>query len=102
MQERFENAGLRFPADVGVCVIRRSWGPPGSDAPKDLTIGSLSVMLSYESIQTGEELARAHVYEFPDGSHRGTPDPKRLRGEGDTLYILDRSLDSPEFFGFPR
>lgn len=92
MQERFEEEGLREPELLGIEVIDAKVGVPGQDAPDDLVIGSSSVMLSYRIIETGEEVAVAHVYRYPDGSPRGTPDPKYLR-VGDTIYVLDRSLD---------
>jgi len=92
IQEAFENEGLREPALFGIEVIDAKIREPGPNAPDDLTVGSTSVMLSYRSAATGEEVAEAHVYRYPDGSPRGTPDPKYVKSGG-TIFVLDRSLD---------
>ena len=94
LQERFEEAGLREPHEFGIRAEDASVGKPGPDAPDDLDDGSTSVLLSYRDEVTGRELATAHVYRYSNGSERGTPDPKSVR-IGDTLYVLDTSLDLP-------
>lgn len=93
LQERFEEEGLRDPDLFGIDAIEASVGAPGPDAPPDLSVGSVSIMLSYRMKSTGEEVAEAHVYRYAEGSYRGTPDPKMLR-IGATIYLLDRSLDA--------
>jgi len=52
------------------------------------TVEITSVMLSYRD-QDGNEMARVHQYERPDGSlaASGLPDPKRLVQDG-ILYRL--------------
>lgn len=93
IQERFEEEGLRYPEDFGIVVVEAASGAPGKDAPDDLPPGSTSVELSYRrGDDFGEEVARAHVYKRPDGSFRGTPDPKRLLVD-DAIWVLDRDLD---------
>jgi hypothetical protein len=100
IQERFEEEGFRDPElfeRFGIVVVEASWLPPGPNAPDDLPIGSTSVELSYRvEDEDGEEVARAHVFKKPDGSYgaSGIPDPKRVV-VGDTLYVLDKSLDAP-------
>jgi hypothetical protein len=98
IQEIFEEQGFRDPELLerfGIVVVEACSSEPGPNAPDDLPIGSLSVELSYRvGDESGEELARAHVFKKPDSSFgaSGIPDPKRVL-VGDTLYRLDRSLD---------
>jgi hypothetical protein len=87
MQERFEEEGFREPEFFGVSIEEISVAEPGPNAP-EMPFGSKSVELSYRVGNRGQERATAHVYKYPDGSYRGTPDPKSLR-IGNTQYLLD-------------
>lgn len=61
-----------------------------SDALIQETVGITSVMLSYRD-ENGNEMARVHQYQRPDGSlaASGRPDPKRLFLNG-VLYRLKK------------
>lgn len=52
-------------------------------------LGTVSQFLSYRDAKTGEELARVHQYQRPDGSLGGSgkPDPKRLLDDG-VIYLI--------------
>ena len=65
-----------------------------SDALTEETVQITSVMLSYRD-ENGDEMARVHQYQRPDGSlaASGKPDPKRLVQDG-VLYRLNKSLKS--------
>jgi hypothetical protein len=55
------------------------------------TVEITSVMLSYRDA-TGNEMARVHQFQRPDGSiaASGRPDPKRMLQDG-TLYRLEKA-----------
>ena len=59
-----------------------------SDALPNETVEITSLMLSYRD-EAGNEMARVHQYQRPDGSiaASGKPDPKRMVRDG-TLYRL--------------
>jgi hypothetical protein len=59
-----------------------------SDALDQETVQITSLMFSYRN-ENGEEMARVHQYERPDGTiaASGKPDPKRLVQDG-ILYRL--------------
>lgn len=95
----FEEQGFRDPElfkRFGIVIVEPIWEAPGPNAPADLPIGTLSGELSYRvGDEDGEEVARAHVFKKPNGEYgaSGIPDPKRIL-IGNTLYRLDKSLDS--------
>jgi hypothetical protein len=62
-----------------------------SGALPEETVEITSVMLSYHD-ENGNEMARVHQYQRPDGSiaASGKPDPKRLVQDG-VLYRLNKS-----------
>lgn len=64
-----------------------------SDALTSEKVQITSVMLSYHN-ENGDEMARVHQYQRPDGSlaASGKPDPKRLVQDG----ILYRLIKSPK------
>jgi hypothetical protein len=64
-----------------------------SDALINEIVEITSVMLSYHD-ENGDEVARVHQYERPDGSiaASGRPDPKRLVQDG----ILYRLIKAPK------
>ena len=92
MRKRFNEGGYWEK------VLNREWTahPLESRIPDALTNETVqisSVMLSYRD-ENGNEVARVHQYERPDGSiaASGRPDPKRLVQDG----ILYRLIKSPK------
>lgn len=96
MQERFEEEGLRFPGDIGVRVDPMSPSPIGPHLRDCFPPGTMSVMLSYVNEESGQEVARAHTFQDPEGNilASGIPDPKRLR-IGGTVYIVEGQPSRP-------
>lgn len=96
MQERFEEEGLRFPADIGVSVNPMIPTPIGPRLRDCFPPGTMTVMLSYVNDETGEEVARAHTFQDLDGNilASGIPDPKRLL-IGDIIYIVEPKQFEP-------
>jgi hypothetical protein len=89
MRERFEEAGFRFPEDIGVSVRSMIPQPTGARLRDCFPPGTMTVMLSYVNDETGIEVARAHTFQDPAGNILGSgiPDPKSLL-IGNTLFIV--------------
>jgi hypothetical protein len=87
MRQRFNDAGYWEK------VQKREWTAHPLESRVSTALDTeiviiTSVMYSYHN-EKGEEMARVHQYERPDGSiaASGLPDPKRLAQNG-TLYRL--------------
>lgn len=90
MQERFEEEGLRFPQDIGISVRPMTPQLIGPRLRDCFPPGTMTVMLQYVNDETGDEVARAHTFQDPQGNilASGTPDPKSLL-VGNTLFIVE-------------
>ncbi len=97
MQERLEEEGYRFDLeDIGVSVHSQDPQPIGDRLRDCFPPGTMTVMLSYVKDETGEEVARAHTFQDPQGNilASGIPDPKRLLVD-DIIYIVEAKPFAP-------
>jgi hypothetical protein len=89
MRKRFNTGGFQENVASGEWTTTVMESRISKNLPEE-TVEITSVMLSYQD-KDGNEMARVHQYQRPDGSlaASGKPDPKRLVQNG-VLYRLKK------------